>query len=99
VRYKFVAQAVTEGSVRVRYTPTDMNFADLLTKAVSAATFERLVKLCLDSKRGECYVKVADEKVNYVSDEKTWMVSDMWWAKQSRSMSQLTQGGSVRICC
>jgi len=49
--YKFVAQAVTEGSVRVRYTPTDMNLADVLTKAVPAATFERLVKLCLDSKR------------------------------------------------
>jgi hypothetical protein len=75
VRYKFVAQAVAEGSVRVRYTPTDMNLADVLTKAVPAATFERLVKLCLDSKRGEFYVKVGDEKVNYVSDEKTWMVT------------------------
>ena len=72
MRYKFVAQAVTEGSVRVRYTPTDMNLADVLTKAVPAATFERLVKLCLGSKRGEYYVKVADEKVNCVSDEKTW---------------------------
>ena len=41
----------------------------MLTKAVPAATFERLVKLCLGSKRGEYYVKVADEKVNYVSDE------------------------------
>jgi hypothetical protein len=64
VRYKFVAQDITEGSVRVRYTPTDMNLADVLTKAVPAATFERLVKLCLDSKRGEYCVKVADEKVN-----------------------------------
>jgi hypothetical protein len=77
VRYKFVVQAVTEGSVRVRYTPTDMNLADLLTKAVPAATFERLVKLCLDSKRGEYHVKVAYDKVNYVSDKKTWMVTDM----------------------
>ena len=51
---KFVAQAVSEVSVRVRFTPTsptDMNLADVLTKAVPAATFERLVKLCLDSKR------------------------------------------------
>jgi hypothetical protein len=47
VRYKFVAQAITEGSVRVRYTPTDMNLADVLTKAVPAATFERLVKRLL----------------------------------------------------
>jgi hypothetical protein len=71
VRYKFVVEAVTEGSVRERYTPTDMNLADVLTKAVPAATFKRLVKLCLDSKTGEYYVKVADEKVNSVSDEKT----------------------------
>jgi hypothetical protein len=78
VRYKFVAQAITEGSVRVRYTPTDMNLADVLTKAVPLATFERLVRLCLESKRGEYYVKLADEKMSYVSDEKTWMVTDMW---------------------
>jgi hypothetical protein len=78
VRYRFVAQAVTEGSVRVRYTSTDRDLADLLTKAVPADTFERLVKLCLDSMRGECYVKVADEKVHYVSDGKTWMVTDIW---------------------
>jgi hypothetical protein len=30
------------------------------------------------SEAGEFYVKVGDEKVNYVSDEKTWMVTDMW---------------------
>jgi hypothetical protein len=36
------------------------------------------VKLYLDSKKGEYYVKVADEKVNYVLDEKTWIVTDMW---------------------
>jgi hypothetical protein len=77
VRNKFVAQASTEGSVRVRYTPTDMNLADVLTRAMPAATFERLLKLCLESNRGEYYVKVADEKVNYVSDEKAWMVTDM----------------------
>jgi hypothetical protein len=28
VRYTFVVQAVLEGSVRVRYTPSDMNCAD-----------------------------------------------------------------------
>jgi hypothetical protein len=36
----------------VRFTPTDMNLADVLTKAVPTANFERLVKLCLNSKRG-----------------------------------------------
>jgi hypothetical protein len=63
---------------RVRYTPTDMKLADVLTKAVPAITFERLVKLCLDSKRSEYFGNVADEKVNYVTDEKTRMVTGMW---------------------
>ena len=77
-RYKFVAQAVTEGSVRVRYTPTDMNLADVLTKALPVVAFERLIKKCLASKRGEYYVKLADEQVQYMLDAKTWMVTDMW---------------------
>ena len=34
VRFKFVAQAVVEGAVRVRYTPTDLNLADLLGGSV-----------------------------------------------------------------
>ena len=74
VRYNFVAQAVTEGSLRV----TDMNLADVLTKALPAITFERLIKKCLASKRGEYYVKLADEQVQYMSHAKTWMVTDMW---------------------
>ena len=53
-----------------------MNLVDVLTKSVPC-TFERLVKLWLDTKRGEYFVKVPDEKVNYVTDEKTWMVTDM----------------------
>ena len=47
VRFKFVAQAEVEGAVRVRYTPTDLNLADLLTKALPADTFERLRRLCV----------------------------------------------------
>ena len=40
-----------------------MNLADVLTKAeVPAATFERLVKLCLDSTRRDFFGNVADEK-------------------------------------
>jgi hypothetical protein len=42
----------------VRYPPTDMNFADVLTKAVPAATFERLVKSCLDSSEGTIMSKL-----------------------------------------
>jgi hypothetical protein len=53
---------------------TDVNIQHLQ----SAVTFERLIKNCLASKRGEYYVKLADEQVQYMSDAKTSMVTDMW---------------------
>ena len=50
VKLRFVAEAVKDGVVRVRYTPTDSNMADLFTKPLTIATFERLVKAALGSK-------------------------------------------------
>jgi hypothetical protein len=38
--------------VRVRYTPTEQNIADLFTKPLSIAVFERLIKAALDKKSG-----------------------------------------------
>ena len=78
VRFKFVAQAVVEGAVRVRYTPTDLNLADLLTKALPADTFERLRRLCVENKRGDYFDKESDETVLHVQDEKSWMVTTLW---------------------
>ena len=78
VRFKFVAQAVAEGAVRVRYTPTDLNLADILTKALPAVTFERLRRLCVENKRGDYFVKEGDERVQYVQDERSWMVTSLW---------------------
>ena len=78
VRFKFVAQAVVEGAVRVRYTPTDLNLADLLTKALPADTFELLRRLCVENKRGDYFDKESDETVLHVQDEKSWMVTTLW---------------------
>ena len=78
VRFKFVAQAVVEGAVRVRYTPTDLNLADLLTKALPADTFERLRRLCVENKRGDYFDTESDETVLHVQDEKSWMVTTLW---------------------
>jgi hypothetical protein len=77
VRFKFVAQAVVEGAVRVRYTPTDLNLADLLTKALPAITFERLRRLCVANK-GDYFDTESDETVLHVQDEKSWMVTTLW---------------------
>ena len=78
VHFKFVAQAVVEGAVRVRYTPTDLNLADILTKALPGVIFERLRRLCVENKRGEYFVKESDETVRHVQDERTWMVTSLW---------------------
>ena len=51
LRFRFVAMAVKQKVVRVRYTPTDVNVADLLTKALPTVVFERLLKLARDGKR------------------------------------------------
>ncbi len=75
MRFKFVAQAVSDGAIRVRYTPTDMNLADVLTKALPVTSFERLVQLCLKSKSGEYFVRSKDETVHHEADEKTWLVT------------------------
>ena len=75
MRFKFVAQAVSDGAVRVRYTPTDMNLADVLTKALPVTSFERLVQLCLKSKSCEYFVRSKDDTVHYETNEKTWLVT------------------------
>ena len=83
VRFKFVAQAIAEEAVRVRYTPTDMNLADVLTKALPTAKFERLVRRCVESKRGEYFDNVKGESVNLVYEENqcgpaSWMTTTLW---------------------
>ena len=83
VRFKFVAQAIAEEAVRVRYTPTDMNLADLLTKALPTATFERLLRRCVGNKRGEYFDNVKGESVNLVREvddrgPESWMTTTLW---------------------
>jgi hypothetical protein len=43
-RFRFVSEAIRQRVVRVRYTPTDMNVADLFTKPLTTAVFDRLLK-------------------------------------------------------
>ena len=50
VRFRFVADAIKDRVVRVRYTPTDTNMADLFTKPLQQVTFDRLLRLSLGRK-------------------------------------------------
>ena len=64
----------------VRYTPTDTNLADILTKALPRTTFERLRALCQGNKLGNYYL---DESVEHVRvlcmyDSNTWMTTNVY---------------------
>jgi hypothetical protein len=50
LRFRFVAEAVKDGIVRVCYAPTDTNHADLFTKSLTTVTFERLLKMAVGLK-------------------------------------------------
>ena len=48
---RFACEAIRHRIVRVRYTSTDMNVADLFTKPLTIAVFERLLKRAHETKR------------------------------------------------
>jgi hypothetical protein len=45
-------RSTTENIVRVRYTPTETNLEDILTKTLSRATFDRVCVMCHGNKLG-----------------------------------------------
>ena len=63
IKFRFVAEALKDRIVRVRYTPSDMNLADLLTKALPPATFLKLVTMSRDRKGLTNYVDQTDVNV------------------------------------
>ncbi len=80
IRYKFVAQTITDNIVRVRYTPTKTNLSDILTKAFPRSTFERLRALCQGNKLGNYYIDVTvdHERVMCMYDSNTWMTTSVY---------------------
>ena len=53
MKVKFVAEAIGDGAVKIRYTQSMYNFADIMTKPLTEAVFDRLVRMCLGSKRNQ----------------------------------------------
>ena len=50
VRFRFVAEAIRNEEVRIRYCPTSFNYADIMTKALTPAKFAELYAMCVESK-------------------------------------------------
>jgi hypothetical protein len=74
-----VAQTIADNVVRVRYTPTETNLADILTKALPRMTFEWLRALCQGNKLGNYYLdeSVEHERVMCMDDSNTWMTTSV----------------------
>ena len=53
VRFKKVAESVRDGTVRVRYVPTDWNYADMMTKPLVEVKFKRCREMCLRPRTAE----------------------------------------------
>ncbi len=49
-KFRFVAEAISEGVVKNRYTPSAYNYLDILTKPLTEVMFQRMIEMCLRSK-------------------------------------------------
>jgi hypothetical protein len=72
IRFRFVAEAIKDRVVRVRYTPTDLNLADLLTKPLATKEFGRLVDMCRDRKSTK--FAVGDKELSVTMGSQAFMV-------------------------
>ena len=72
IRYRFVAEAIKDRIVRVRYTPTDLNLADLLTKPLACKEFERLVEMCRDRKTTK--FAIGDKELSVTAGQQAFLV-------------------------
>ncbi len=49
-KFRFVAEAISDGVVKIRYTPSVFNYSDILTKSLTEVMFQRMIEMCLGSK-------------------------------------------------
>lgn len=92
VKFKFVAQAIADGVVRVRYISTNLNFADLFTKPLVRDVFNRLVKLCIEDKHEHfrsIEVAVEGEEVRVSADSDVLDEGNDYWVSMDVPESML----------
>jgi len=69
VRFKKVVESVRDGTVRVRYVPTDWNYADIMTKALSETKFKKVREMCVSPRNEKgTMLRLIDEMVMLISD-------------------------------
>ena len=48
-KFRFVAETISDGVVKIRYTPSSYNYSDILTKPLTEVMFQRMIEMCLGS--------------------------------------------------
>ena len=46
IRFRFIAERIKRGEVRIRYRPTDLNYSDLFTKALTPLKHKKMLEMC-----------------------------------------------------
>ena len=67
-----MAEAIKDRIVRVRYTPTDLNLADLFSKPLACKEFERLVEMCHDRKTTK--FAIGDKELSVNAGQQSFLV-------------------------
>ena len=81
VRFKHVAQSIQDGIVRVRYIPTQWNYADIMTKPLGRIEFARIRALTEQADWGVGSVPGVSEdaKDDELEDELVNLIFDYDW--------------------
>jgi hypothetical protein len=49
-KFRLVAEAISDGVVKIRYTPSVYKYSDIITKPLTKVMFQRMIEMCLGSK-------------------------------------------------
>jgi hypothetical protein len=82
IKFRFIAEKIKQGVIRVRYRPTDLNYADLMTKSLTPLKHRNMIILCNSHKSEPALLIIGnfdrEEKNNdaEIDDESYMIVMD-----------------------
>ena len=82
IKFRFIAEKIKQGVIRVRYRPTDLNYADLMTKSLTPLKHRNMIILCSSHKSEPALLIIGnfdrEEKNNdaEIDDESYMIVMD-----------------------
>ena len=83
IKFRFLAEKIKEGVLRIRYRPTDLNYADLMTKSLTPLKHKNMLELCSQHKSEPGLVITGEydrdgKNTDRELDEGTYMIELDW---------------------